>query len=110
MFTTNGKNPVSGWSRAKRRIDEASGVTGWTVHDLRRVVATGLQRLAQRLEVIEAVLGHTSGSRKGIVGTYQRHAFEPEKRTALDAWARHVGALLDGESAGNVRELRKAAS
>lgn len=109
VFTTTGATPVSGWSKAKRTIDEGSGVTDWRIHDLRRTIATGLQRLAQRLEVIEAVLGHTSGSRAGIVGAYQRHAFEPEKRTALDAWARHVGALLDSESAGNVRELRRAA-
>jgi hypothetical protein len=31
-----------------------------------------------RLEVIEAVLGHVSGSRAGIVGLYQRHRFEAE--------------------------------
>ena len=36
-------------------------------------MATGLQRLGVRLEAIEAVLGHISGSRLGIVGTYQRH-------------------------------------
>ena len=44
----------------------------WRLHDLRRSVATGLQRLGVRLEVIEAVLGHVSG-RAGIVGVYQRH-------------------------------------
>lgn len=105
VFTTTGSTPIGGWSKAKATIDDASGVTDWKVHDLRRTVATGLQRLAQRLEVIEAVLGHTSGSRAGIVGVYQRHAFEPEKRSALDAWARHVGALVDG-APSNVRELR----
>ena len=92
-FTTTGQTPISGWSKAKAQLDEASGVDGWRIHDLRRTVATGLQRLGFRLEVIESVLGHIGGSRAGIVGVYQRHAFEPEKREALDAWGRYVALL-----------------
>jgi hypothetical protein len=38
------------------------------IHDLRRTVAIGLQRLGIRLEVTEAVLNHVSGSRAGIAG------------------------------------------
>ena len=56
------------------------------MHDLRRTVATGLQRLGVRLEVTEAVLNHISGSRGGIAGVYQRHDWAPEKRLALEAW------------------------
>ena len=87
-------NPVSGFSKAKRRLDELSGVTGWRFHDLRRTAATGLQRLGVRLEVTEAVLGHVSGSRAGIVGVYQRHNYAAEKRQALEAWAREVERLI----------------
>src|SRR5262249_20754519 len=53
---------VSGYSVAKRRLDQLSSVTGWRLHDLRRTIATGLQALGARLEVIEEVLGHASGS------------------------------------------------
>jgi len=60
-------------------------------------VATGLQRLGFRLEVIEAVLGHVGGSRAGIAGVYQRHAFADEKRRSLDAWAAHITGLVEGE-------------
>jgi len=56
-------------------------------------VATGLQRQGVRLEVTEALLNHVSGSRGGIVGVYQRHAWATEKRAALDAWAAHVVGL-----------------
>jgi len=49
-------------------------------------VATGLQRLGIRLEVTEAVLGHVSGGRGGIVGVYQRHDWAAEQRDALEAW------------------------
>lgn len=65
-------------------------LSAWTIHDLRRTVATGLQRAGVRLEVTEAVLNHVSGSRSGIVGVYQRHAWTDEKRQALQAWAEHV--------------------
>jgi integrase len=70
----------------------------WTVHDLRRTLATGLQRLGVRLEVTEAVLNHISGSRDGIAGVYQRHDWAAEKRTALDTWAAHVMAVVEGQS------------
>ena len=73
---------------------------GWRLHDLRRTVATGLQRLGVRLEVTEAVLNHVSGTRGGIVGIYQRHDWAAEKRTALDGWAAHFMAALVGADAG----------
>jgi integrase len=95
VFTTNGKTSVSGWSRAKRNADELSKVKDWRIHDLRRTVATGLQKLGVNLQTIEAVLGHTSGSRSGVVGVYQRHSFDAEKRAALEAWAAHVMALTE---------------
>ena len=87
-----------------------SGVTDWTLHDLRRTVATGLQKLGVRLEVTEAVLNHVSGSRAGIVGIYQRHEWAEEKRAALDAWGARVAAIVEGrEAAGNVTPLRRSA-
>ena len=95
VFTTNGKTSVSGWSRAKANLDALSGVKDWRIHDLRRTVATGLQKLGIALVVIEAALGHTSGSRSGVVGVYQRHSFDTEKRAALEAWGAHVTALIE---------------
>ena len=94
-FTTNGKTSISGWSRAKRQLEEISGVADWRIHDLRRTVATGLQKLGVNLQTIEAVLGHTSGSRSGVVGVYQCHSFDSEKRAALDAWGAHVASLVE---------------
>jgi integrase len=100
VLTCTGRNPVDGHGVIKKALDEASGVTDWVWHDLRRTVATGLQRLGVRLEVTEAVLNHT-GSRAGIVGIYQRYAFDDEKRAALAAWADRV-AMLTG---GNIVDL-----
>jgi integrase len=103
---------VSGFGKVKGRLDaaladaaQASGRTAlpWVLHDLRRTLATGLQRLGVRLEVTEAVLNHVSGSRSGIVGVYQRHGWELEKVAALSAWCDHVLQAAEGKpSAGNV--------
>ena len=89
------------WSKSKAALDKAAGVTGWRLHDLRRTVATGLQRLGVRLEVTEAVLNHVSGSRAGIVGIYQRHDWAAEKRTALDGWAARLLAVAEGADASS---------
>ncbi len=113
LFGIGGRGAFKGWSKAKRNLDAlAAEIAGrplepWRVHDLRRTTATGLQRLGVRLEVTEAVLGHVAGSRAGIVGVYQRHRYEPEKRQALDAWARHLAAILEGGARGVVVPLRR---
>jgi integrase len=104
------RGPFNGFGKAKAQLDEASGVTDWRLHDLRRTMATGLQKLGVRLEVTEAVLNHVSGSRAGIVGIYQRHDYAAEKRAALTAWGERVTAIVEGrEAAGNVTLLRKSA-
>jgi integrase len=98
VFTIKRK-PITGFSRMKEKLDAATGVADWTLHDLRRTVASGLQRLGVRLEVTEAVLNHRSGSTAGIVGVYQRHDYAVEKRDALQRWADHVDALVSGKTA-----------
>jgi integrase len=121
VFSTTGRTPVSGFSKAKAEIDkavleiakleaagEATPIPSWTLHDIRRTVATNLQRLGVRLEVTEACLNHVSGSRAGIVGIYQRHSWSDEKRAALDAWARRLDAIVTGAGTSNVVPLAAA--
>jgi hypothetical protein len=99
----------SGWSKSKARLDRRSRIAGWTLHDSRRTVATGLQKPGVRLEVTEAALNHVAESRAGIIGVYQRHTWSDEKRAALNAWGEHVGAIVEGrESGGNVTLLRRS--
>jgi integrase len=94
VFTYNGERAISGWSVAKRKLDAACGVKDWVIHDIRRTCATGLQKLGVSLPVTEAVLGHVSGSRSGIVGVYQKHNYATEKRAALEEWGAHVMGLV----------------
>jgi len=92
----NGKptTVMTGFSASKKAFDKECGVTGWVLHDCRRVVATGLQKLGTRLEVIESVLNHVSGSRAGIVGVYQRYDYFPEMREALEKWEAKLQLFL----------------
>ncbi len=90
------------WSHAKAKIDELVKIPEWRTHDIRRTTATGLQKLGVALQVTEAILGHKSGSRSGVIGVYQRHNYAPEKRTALEAWGAHVMGLVEGGTPGKV--------
>lgn len=102
---SHGDTPVSGHSRAKRRLDAAiikandgQALKEFVVHDLRRSFATGLQRLGVAMEVTEKCLNHLGESFAGIRGVYQRHDFQKEMRSALDRWASHVEALVSDEA------------
>ncbi len=54
---------------------------------LGRPAASGMASLAVRIETVEKILNHASGSFRGIVGGYQKNDFASEKRAALDLWA-----------------------
>jgi integrase len=101
VFSTTGTTRVSGHSRAKSRLDrlirESTGaeLPPWRLHDLRRTLATGLQKLGVRFEVTEAVLNHVSGARSGVAGVYQRHTWTQEKRAALDDWSAHLAKVVE---------------
>ena len=109
----NPENGASGHSRALKRfrksLDEGLRrelAERWTLHDIRRTVATGLQRLGVRFEVTEAVLNHISGAKGGIAGVYQRHDWKAEKRNALDAWAKHLASLVRKNDNGGAKKAR----
>jgi integrase len=108
------EGPFQGWGNAKialeRRIranlGEKSGLKPWRLHDLRRTVATRMNELGVLPHVVE-VLNHISGHKAGVAGVYNRASYAAEKRQALDVWAAHVIALMDGRAV-NVVSLRRA--
>ncbi|HJZ32713.1 MAG TPA: tyrosine-type recombinase/integrase [Hyphomicrobiaceae bacterium] len=84
------------WAPNKPALDERSGVGGWTVHDIRRSVATKMANIGVPPHIIEAVLGHYSGHRAGIAGFYNKSPYEREVRNALAMWHGHLRALVVG--------------
>ncbi|MFZ4122306.1 MAG: tyrosine-type recombinase/integrase [Caulobacterales bacterium] len=59
----------------------------WTLHDLRRTVATHMARLGVDDIVVERVLGHRIG---GVKAVHNRYRYLEEKRAALTLWAREL--------------------
>jgi integrase len=112
LFMTDGTRPVSGFSKAKARLDrhmaqllragiEETGtdpqsieIDGWIVHDLRRTAAIGMARLNIAPHVVDRVLNHVSGTIKGVAAVYNRHAYLEERKAALAAWGRYVENLV----------------
>lgn len=115
VCTTTGTEPFSGFSKGLRTItakmaelaekDRGEPVTipHWTLHDIRRTVATGMARVGIPVRVTEAVLNHVSGTAAGIVAVYQRHDYADEKRQALEAWGRMVEEIVSGTTANVIR-------
>ena len=66
-------------------------------HDLRRTVITTLAKLSIPRAVLSQVLNHTDrGPRATAI--YDKYDYDREKREALEAWGRHLDALLTGQT------------
>lgn len=93
LSSTAGKTPVSGYSKAKARIDkvlaekaerdELEPLDHWTPHDIRRSVATSMSEMGIPGEHIEHVLGH---SMEKLRRTYNKHTYASEVREAMLRW------------------------
>jgi integrase len=82
--------PFNGFSKSKAQLDQLSGVTDWTLHDIRRTFATRLAELGVAPHVIERILNHITGSLSPIARVYNRATFMAEMRTAIDTWETHL--------------------
>jgi integrase len=112
--TTEGERPISGFGRVKQRLDKAIAkareenglgiMVDWTLHDLRRTVATRMAELGVSIEHISRVLNHAP---RGITATvYDKHTYVPEKRKALEIWTGYLKNIVAPETKGNVVKLR----
>lgn len=114
LFTTNGRTPVSGYSKAMRRLREEverlrrqdaeregrptpAPVSHFQLHDFRRTVVTWAANAGFRAEVADKLLNHSTGKLGGVAGVYNRADFLPDRARLLDAWAAHVVRCADPE-------------
>ena len=96
LFGSRGDG-FTAWSRGKKLLDaKVSLEAGWTIHDIRRTVATGLGDLGVLPHIVEVILNHAGGSRSGVAGTYNRSLYENEVRSALARWHDRVRTVVDG--------------
>jgi integrase len=111
--TTSGSRPISGFSKAKARLDrsiagqreeDAKGakvapMQRWTFHDLRRTVRTRLPAQGVPDLICELILAHR---RPELHETYDRHKYRDEKRNALDRWAARLWSIVEPPPANGV--------
>jgi integrase len=102
VFSSNGRAAFSGFSKAKINFDKQCGVTGWTLHDLRRTARSLMSRAGVLSDHAERVLGHVIG---GVRGTYDRFEYHVEKQRALEKLASQIEHIVNPPK-GNVHQLR----
>ncbi|MCM0032084.1 tyrosine-type recombinase/integrase [Sandarakinorhabdus limnophila] len=112
VFSMTGDTPVSGFTKAKRRLDaaifaarkkaaELSGVEAvpmphWTVHDLRTTFSTqACDTLEIDIAVVDRILNHVAtATTSKIMRVYNKsELFEPRKRALAD-WANLIERLV----------------
>jgi integrase len=102
VFYSNVKDqPLTKLTRRQDAILKATNLKHFTLHNLRRTVATGLGNLGVADATISRILNHVSGPRDGgadITLIYNRAKYDTEKRAALELWDSHVRELTATES------------
>jgi integrase len=102
-FFTYGKKPIATFSQSKSAFDDATGVTGWTLHDLRRTARTLMSRAGVNPDHAERCLGHLM---PGIRDNYDKHEFYHEKKQAYEALAAQIERIVHPPG-GTVSELKR---
>jgi integrase len=90
---TFGARPANSFGRAKKRLDTLMPAgEPFVIHDIRRTVRTRLSGIPNVSDLVrELVIGHT---KPGLHKVYDLHAYEDEKRYALDEWGRRLQQIV----------------
>jgi len=92
IFTNSSKPIISAFWKHKLNFDKACGVTGWTIHDLRRTARSLMSRAGVNADIAERCLGHVIG---GVRGIYDRHAYFEEKKQAFEALSAQIDRIVN---------------
>ena len=103
VFSTDGKHAIANFAHLKMRLDAASGVSGWRLHDLRRTARSLMSAAAVNPDHAERCLGHAL---LGIRKTYDRYEFRAEKLAAFEALAARINQIANLPDGSNVVKLR----
>jgi integrase len=98
LFGERSARGFTAFDQYKIKLDTSLGdkVAAWRFHDLRRSAATRMCDLGVAPHVVEQILNHVSGHRRGIGGVYNRSEYQSEVRAALILWDDHIRAITAG--------------
>jgi integrase len=100
LFGVHAEKGFTDWGASKLTLDDRllgkMSEPPWTIHDIRRTVATRMADIGIQPHIIEVVLNHHGGFRRGVAGTYNRSSYDREVPAALALWADHLMAMVEG--------------
>jgi integrase len=103
-FTSaTGRSPLSQFSGPKARLDKASGVTGYTIHDARRTARSLLARAGIDNNICERILGHAPPD---LIARYDQFDYIEKMQHAAEALAAQIGRIVN-PPAGEVIPMRR---
>ena len=97
LFGTRTDKGFTSWAEHKKQLDARLGdqVRPWTLHDLRRTCATRLGDLGAEPHIIEALLNHQSGHKRGVAGVYNKSKYTVAVKNAVAMWNNHIIGLIE---------------
>jgi integrase len=75
-----------------QRVRKATGID-FRGHDLRRTAASLMTGMGFPRLTVSKILNHVE---PGVTAVYDRHSYDREKRTALEAWNRRLHLMISG--------------
>jgi integrase len=94
LFPSEKGTAFSGWSKSKVAFDKISGVTGYTLHDLRRTFRTMHGKIGTLREIAERLVNHITGAGTDVELVYDQYKYLPQMRSAMTRWDEHLSTLL----------------
>jgi integrase len=95
--------PITARALSRAVARNQLGLQHWTPHALRKSARTEIGKLVD-VRWAERVLNHLPPK---LERTYDRHDYLPEKRQALEAWARRLQDIIDKRDRANVVPLAR---
>lgn len=86
--------PIENPQKAAERLRARCKVPDLRLHDLRRTAASLMTGMGIARLTVKKILNHAE---RDVTAVYDRHSYDPEKRTALEAWGRRLETIVNPE-------------
>lgn len=86
---------INALSNATRRNKEIFGIDHFTPHDLRRSAVSFMASMGIARIVISKLLNHVES---GVIAVYDRHGYDKEKFSAINAWDQRLRNVIEGNT------------
>ena len=90
---TSDDKPFNGFGKSAKRMQLDTGLSHFTLHDLRRTFATNHARIGTPIHVTERLLNHASGSISGVAAVYNRYSYLEEMRLAVQNYDKFLAKV-----------------